>query len=45
MSTDEKKARYLAMRIHQGKLDYDEVIAAFPDLKSLIDDYLAKLGD
>lgn len=35
-------ARYLAMRIHQGKLDYDEVIAKYPNLKEDIDKYLAQ---
>ena len=35
-------AKYLAMRIKQGKLDYDEVIAKYPELKEEIDKYLAE---
>ena len=33
-------AKYLAMRIKMGKLDYDEVIAKYPNLKREIDEYL-----
>lgn len=37
-------AKYLAMRIRDGKLDYDEVIAKFPDLQAEIDDWLSRFG-
>lgn len=33
-------AKYLAMRIKQGKLKYEEVIARYPELKEEIDRYL-----
>lgn len=33
-------ARYLAWQIKEGKLEYDAVIAKFPDLKEEIDRYL-----
>lgn len=35
-------AKYLAMRIKDGALDYDEVIAKYPNLKKEIDRYLAQ---
>ena len=35
-------AKYLAMRIKDGALDYDEVIKKYPKLKSEIDRYLGK---
>lgn len=34
-------AKYLARQIKAGKLDYDEVIAKYPNLKDEIDRYLA----
>lgn len=33
-------AKYLAMRIKQGKLDYDEVVARYPQFKDEIDEIL-----
>lgn len=33
---------YLAYRIKLGKLDYDEVIAKYPQFKEIIDEYLAE---
>lgn len=30
-------AKYLAMRIKAGKLDYDEVVAKYPEFKDEID--------
>lgn len=33
-------AKYLAERIKKGKLDYDEVIQRYPELKEEIDFYL-----
>lgn len=35
-------ARYLALRITAGKLDYDEVIAKYPQYKEEIDRILGK---
>ncbi len=35
-------ARYLALRIKAGKLDYDEVIAKYPQYKEEIDRILGK---
>lgn len=35
-------AKYLAMRIAMGKLDYDEVIARYPNLEEEIRGYLPK---
>ena len=35
-------AAYLAMRIKQGKLDYDEVVAKYPQYKDEIDRILGK---
>lgn len=35
-------AKYLAMRIKTGKLEYDEVIAKYPEFKEEIDKYLAE---
>lgn len=37
-------AEYLAKRIYQGKLDYDEVIAKYPQYKEEIDAYLEEWG-
>ncbi len=37
-------ARYLAKRIYGGHLEYNEVIAKYPQLKAQIDAELAKLG-
>lgn len=37
-------ARYLAQRIFQGKLDYDAVIAKYPQFKDEIDAYLEEWG-
>ena len=37
-------AKYLAKRIYSGHLEYDEVIAKYPNLKAQIDAELAKLG-
>ena len=37
-------AQYLALRIFKGKLDYDEVVAKYPRLKSDIDAYLEEWG-
>lgn len=34
-------AKYLAMRIKQGKLEYDAVIAKYPQYKEEIDAYLS----
>ena len=34
-------AKYLAMRIKAGKLDYDEVIVKYPEFKDEIDAILA----
>ena len=33
-------AEYLAMRIKQGKLNYDTVVKKYPELKEEIDRYL-----
>ena len=33
-------AEYLALRIKEGKLNYDAVIKKFPQLKDLIDAFL-----
>lgn len=33
---------YLVMRIQEGKLDYDTVIAKFPQYKEIIDTLLGK---
>lgn len=33
-------ARYLASRIRVGKLDYDEVVAKYPQFKEEIDEIL-----
>jgi len=33
-------AKYLAMRIAKGKLDYEEVVSLYPQFKSDIDDIL-----
>lgn len=35
-------AKYLALRIKAGKLDYDEVIAKYPQYKEEIDRILGK---
>ena len=35
-------ARYLAQRIKEGKLDYDEVIKKYPQFKEEIDRILAE---
>lgn len=35
-------ARYLALRIKAGKLDYDEVIAKYPQYKEEIDRILGR---
>lgn len=35
--------RYLAMRIREGKLDYNEVISKFPQYKETID-FLLKIN-
>lgn len=35
-------AAYLARQIREGKLDYDEVIAKFPQYKKEIDKILGK---
>lgn len=35
-------AKYLAMRIKQGKLDYDEVVAHYPQFKDEIDEILRR---
>ena len=37
-------AAYLANQIMQGKLDYDEVIAKYPQIKDDIDSILDKNG-
>ena len=37
-------AKYLAMRIKQGKLKYDDVIAKYPELKEEIDKYLEEVA-
>lgn len=37
-------AKYLAKRIYGGHLDYNEVIAKYPQLKDAIDAELRKLG-
>ncbi|WP_375104037.1 hypothetical protein ACDZ28_03915 [Paenibacillus sp. RS8] len=34
-------AKYLAMRIEMGKLDFDEVITRYPKLESEIKGYLS----
>ena len=34
-------ARYLAMQIKKGNLNYNEVVAKYPTLKDEIDGYLA----
>lgn len=38
-------AKYLAMRIKAGKLDYDEVIAKYPEFKADIDAILGIATD
>ena len=35
-------AKYLAMRIKAGKLEYDKVITKYPEFKKEIDKYLAE---
>lgn len=35
-------ARYLAMRIQAGKLDYDAVVAKYPQYKAEIDRILGR---
>ena len=35
-------AKYLAMRIKAGKLEYDKVLAKYPEFKEEIDKYLAE---
>lgn len=35
-------AKYLANRIKLGKLDYDDVIAKYPQFKAEIDEILGK---
>lgn len=35
-------AEYLAKRILEGKLDYDEVIARYPQFKEKIDEILGR---
>ena len=35
-------AKYLARQIKNGKLDYDEVIAKYPQYKDEIDEILAE---
>lgn len=35
-------AKYLAMRINGGHLDYDEVVAKYPQFKDEIDRILGK---
>ena len=35
-------AKYLAMRIKAGKLDYDEVVEKYPEFKDEIDRILGK---
>lgn len=35
-------AKYLAKRIQEGKLDYDEVIAKYPQFKKEIDEILGR---
>lgn len=37
-------ARYLAKRIYGGHLDYDKVVAKYPQLKEEIDAELERLG-
>lgn len=37
--------RYLAMRIHDGKLQYDAVIKKYPKLKTKIDKILKTYED
>lgn len=37
-------ARYLAKQIYKGKMDYDEVIATYPEYKDQIDEVLKDLG-
>ena len=37
-------AKYLAKRIYNHKLDYQEVVEHYPNLKDDIDTELAKLG-
>lgn len=34
-------AEYLALQIRKGALNYDNVIAKYPNLKTKIDEYLA----
>lgn len=34
--------KYLCMRIHDGKLEYDAVIKKYPKLKARIDEILAE---
>ena len=38
-------ARYLAMRIYQGALDYNAVIARYAKYKTAIDQILKELDD
>ncbi len=37
--------KYLAMRIHDGKLEYDAVIKKYPKLKAKIDEILKTYKD
>lgn len=37
-------AQYFALRIIAGKLDYDAVIAKYPQLKDEIDEWLRRYG-
>lgn len=37
--------KYLAMRIHDGKLEYDAVIKKYPKLKTKIDEILKTYKD
>lgn len=37
-------AKYLARQIYNGKLDYDEVIAKYPQFKEEIDQALEDMG-
>lgn len=38
-------AKYLAIRIAGGYLDYDLVVAKYPQYQNAIDDYLKELQD
>lgn len=35
-------AKYIAYQIYMGAMDYDEVVAKYPDLQDDIDRYLAE---